>query len=142
MWPEWFRMPPERHFGGPTLEAGTGVAGARLDGIPVGPAASQQPANRRSEEVGFPSLSVRATVRDGRRSHARRSGLAFRRLCGPRGHADVKALHTRPCPHAERRDTMGDKGGKKDKDKSQKQEEQKRRDKAKAKQDKQRPATA
>ncbi len=26
-------VPPERHFSGPTLEAGTGVAGTRLDGI-------------------------------------------------------------------------------------------------------------
>src|SRR5512147_2376492 len=26
-------VPPERHFEGPTLEAGTGVAGARLDGV-------------------------------------------------------------------------------------------------------------
>lgn len=26
-------VPPERHFSGPTLEAGTGVAGSRLDGI-------------------------------------------------------------------------------------------------------------
>ena len=26
-------VPPERHFGDPTLEAGTGVAGARLDGV-------------------------------------------------------------------------------------------------------------
>jgi catechol 2,3-dioxygenase-like lactoylglutathione lyase family enzyme len=25
-------VPPERHFAGPTLEAGTGVTGARLDG--------------------------------------------------------------------------------------------------------------
>jgi catechol 2,3-dioxygenase-like lactoylglutathione lyase family enzyme len=26
-------VPPERHFAGPTLEAGTGVTGARLDGV-------------------------------------------------------------------------------------------------------------
>ena len=26
-------VPPERHFTGPALEAGTGVAGARLDGV-------------------------------------------------------------------------------------------------------------
>ncbi len=26
-------VPPERHFAGPALEAGTGVAGARLDGV-------------------------------------------------------------------------------------------------------------
>ena len=26
-------VPPERHFSGPTLEAGTGVPGSRLDGI-------------------------------------------------------------------------------------------------------------
>ena len=26
-------VPPERHFSGPTLEAGTGVSGARLDGV-------------------------------------------------------------------------------------------------------------
>jgi catechol 2,3-dioxygenase-like lactoylglutathione lyase family enzyme len=26
-------VPPERHFSGPTLEAGTGVQGSRLDGI-------------------------------------------------------------------------------------------------------------
>ncbi len=26
-------VPPERHFAGPTLEAGTGVVGARLDGV-------------------------------------------------------------------------------------------------------------
>jgi catechol 2,3-dioxygenase-like lactoylglutathione lyase family enzyme len=26
-------VPPERHFSGPTLEAGTGVPGARLDGV-------------------------------------------------------------------------------------------------------------
>ncbi len=26
-------VPPERHFAGPTLEAGTAVAGARLDGV-------------------------------------------------------------------------------------------------------------
>jgi catechol 2,3-dioxygenase-like lactoylglutathione lyase family enzyme len=26
-------VPPERHFSGPTLEAGTGVRGSRLDGI-------------------------------------------------------------------------------------------------------------
>jgi catechol 2,3-dioxygenase-like lactoylglutathione lyase family enzyme len=38
-------VPPERHFSGPTLEAGTGIPGARLDGVhlrlpghgPVGP---------------------------------------------------------------------------------------------------------
>jgi catechol 2,3-dioxygenase-like lactoylglutathione lyase family enzyme len=27
------RVPPERHFMGPTVEAGTGVPGARLDGV-------------------------------------------------------------------------------------------------------------
>lgn len=27
------RVPPERHFAGPTLEAGTGMRGARLDGV-------------------------------------------------------------------------------------------------------------
>lgn len=26
-------VPPERHFSGPTLEAGTGIPGARLDGV-------------------------------------------------------------------------------------------------------------
>jgi len=26
-------VPPERHFAGPTLEAGTGVPGARIDGV-------------------------------------------------------------------------------------------------------------
>jgi len=26
-------VPPERHFSGPTLEAGTGVSGSRLDGV-------------------------------------------------------------------------------------------------------------
>jgi catechol 2,3-dioxygenase-like lactoylglutathione lyase family enzyme len=26
-------VPPERHFSGPTLEAGTGVPGARIDGV-------------------------------------------------------------------------------------------------------------
>jgi len=61
---------------------------------------------------------------------------------GPRRHAGAKALTQEDASPPERRHTMGDKGGKKDKDKSQKQVQQKRSDKAREKKDKQRPSTS
>jgi catechol 2,3-dioxygenase-like lactoylglutathione lyase family enzyme len=61
-------VPPERHFAGPTLEAGTGVTGARLDGVhlrlpghgPTGPTLEvfsySPPAGRAPSLVNRPGL--------------------------------------------------------------------------------------
>jgi catechol 2,3-dioxygenase-like lactoylglutathione lyase family enzyme len=52
-------VPPERHFSGPTLEAGTGIPGARLDGVhlrlpgqgPAGPTLEVFSYSRAAERV-------------------------------------------------------------------------------------------
>jgi predicted enzyme related to lactoylglutathione lyase len=85
-------VPPERHFSGPTLEAGTGVPGARIDGVhlrlpghgPSGPtlevftysaAADQVPALVNRPGFGHVAFQV-ASVREARDEVLREGGRA------------------------------------------------------------------
>jgi predicted enzyme related to lactoylglutathione lyase len=85
-------VPPERHFSGPTLEAGTGVPGARIDGVhlrlpghgPTGPTLevfSYSPATEQVPSLvnrpGFGHVAFQvASVREARDEVLREGGRA------------------------------------------------------------------